>query len=150
MPKEYTKEELWKLYEKLPEELKEAVFSVDTADNIWNTCERNNIETVSEISKLVGNVLLGILSPSEFQKSLETELKLELSVAKKVFQEIHRQIFYPVQIELSKLYPTETMPTATISTPAAPKAPAKPGAPASSEEKPVGEKGEDTYRETIE
>ena len=151
MPEQYTKEHLLKLYDKLPETLKEALFSMDTADNIWNTCERNNINEVSEVAKLVGNVLLGILPPSESQKTLEMELKLTPEVSKKVFQEIYRQIFYPVQIELSKLYPTEAMPTATISTPAAPKAPAEPGEKAPTEEKPVGEKGEeDTYRETIE
>ncbi len=146
MPQQYTKEELWKLYEKLPEELKEAVFSMETADNIWNTCERNNIDEVSGVAKLVGNVLLGILPPSEFQKTLEMELKLAPEVAKKVSQEIYRQVFYPVQIELSKLYPTETMPGAPMPTPVTAKAPTVPGAPVP--EKPT-EKKEDTYREAI-
>ncbi len=139
MEKQYTKDELWQIYEKLPDNLKEAVFSMETADAIWNICERNEIDEVSELSKLVGYVLLGILPPSEFQKSLETELKLAPEVAKKVFQEIHRQIFYPVQTELSKLYPTEVMPAAP--------------APATTQGKPVEEKPvekEDTYREAIE
>ena len=137
MVKEYTKDELWKLYEKLPEELKEAIFSVETADSIWNICERQDVDQVSELAKLVGNVLLGILAPSEFQKSLETELKLTPEIAKKVFQEIHRQIFYPVQLELAKLYPTETMPVAPVTE-------AKP------EVKPEEVKREDVYREPVE
>jgi len=138
---EYTKDQLWKLYEKLPEELKEAVFSEETADSIWNVCERNNVDEVSEVAKLVGNVLIGILPPSEFQKSLETELKLEPEVSKKVFQEIHRHIFYPVQLELSKLYPTEVIAGAP--------AQAKPVEGAPVPEKPE-EKKEDVYREAIE
>lgn len=133
MPKQYTKEEIWKLYEKLPHTLKEAIFGEDTADNVWNICERNNVDQVSEVARLVGNVLLGILPPSEFQKNLEEELKLAPEVSKKVFQEIHRQIFYPVQIELSKLYPGETTPI-----------------PPALEVKPEEEVGkEDIYRESI-
>ncbi len=121
---------------------------MDTADNIWNTCERNNIDGVSGLTKLVGNVLLGLLPPSEFQKELETELKLTSEVVKKVFHEINRFIFYPVQIELSKLYPTEAMPTATIQTPAA-KSPASEKAEIGpTPEKPT-EKKDDTYREPL-
>lgn len=147
MQEEYTKEQLWKLYEKLPGELRESFSSAETGDTIWNVCERNNINEVSKVAKLVGNVLLGILPPSEFQKTLETELKLVPAVAKKVYQEIFRQIFYPAQIELSKLYPTEAMPTATIPTPVPPKAATKQGKATPSQEKPTEEKAEDTYRE---
>jgi hypothetical protein len=43
MPEEYTKEQLWKLYEKLLEELKEAIFSEETANSIWDICSRNGI-----------------------------------------------------------------------------------------------------------
>jgi hypothetical protein len=37
MPKEYRKEELWKLYEKLPKELQEAIFAEETANHIDET-----------------------------------------------------------------------------------------------------------------
>ena len=58
MPKEYTREQLWKLYEKLPGELKEAIFSVGTADSIYDICERNKIEDdrVSEIARYTGRL----------------------------------------------------------------------------------------------
>src|SRR4030042_3120084 len=114
MAKEYTKEELWKLIEKLPKELQEAIFSEETAEHIGNTCERYDIkeEIISEIAKQVGNVLLGILPPDEFQKTLETELKLESDIAKKVAQDISRFIFYPVKTDLEELYKVEIAPPA--------------------------------------
>lgn len=111
MSKEYTKEQLWKLYEKLPEELREALFAEETVDDIWSTCERNGIsEKVSEISKYVGDVLLGILPPDEFQKKLEEEIKLEKELAKKAAHEINRFVFYPVKASLEELYKKEVSP----------------------------------------
>jgi len=138
MPK-YTPEQFWKLYEKLPEELKEAVFSIETADNIWDICERNGIQKVSEVADYVGQVLVGVLPPADFQETLEKELKLEKDLAKKVSQEINRFIFYPVKASLEELYKIEIAPPAKptrITPPPGEKSPVPPG--------------EDIYREPIE
>jgi len=141
MPREYTKEQLWKLYEKLPEELKEAVFAEETANNIDDICTRNGIEDnrISEIARYTGRVLMGVLPPEDFQETLEKELKLEKDLAKKVSQEINRFIFYPVKASLEELYKIEIAP------------PAKPtGITPPPEEKPPVPPGEDIYRESIE
>ena len=109
MPEEYSKDQLWKLYEKLPEELQEAIFSGESADNIDNICARNSIDNLTaEVAKYAGRVLMGILSPADFQKTLEKELKLEEPLAKKVSQEINRFIFFPVKKSLNSLYKIET------------------------------------------
>jgi len=135
----YTPEQFWKLYEKLPEELKEAVFSEETAETIWDICERNEVEKISEVAEYVGQVLLGVLPPEDFQETLEKELKLEKDLAKKVSQEINRFIFYPVKASLEELYKIEIAP------------PAKPtGITPPPEEKPPVPPGEDIYREPIE
>ncbi len=106
----YTKEKLWKFYEKLPEELKDAIFSEETAESIWNTCDKNNVDEVSEIAQYVGRVLLGVLAPEDFQEALEKEMKLKKEVAKKVSQEIHRFVFFPVKESLALLYKIEVAP----------------------------------------
>lgn len=138
--KQYAQEELWKLYEKLSSELKEAVFSQETADHIWNICERYDIDEVSEVAKLSGNVLLGILPPEYFQETLEKEIKLEKEAAKKIAQEINRFIFYPVKPALEELYKIEITPSAK---------PTKVGpAPEEKPAEPLGK--EDVYREPIE
>ncbi|MBM3257790.1 MAG: hypothetical protein FJZ05_01045 [Candidatus Nealsonbacteria bacterium] len=110
MPKEYTKEELWKLYEKLPEELKNAVFSAENADHIWNICERYEIEEIPKVAKLVSNVLLGIAVPEDFQKELMEELKLDDETARQVTKEINRFIFYPVRPVLEQLHEIKVTP----------------------------------------
>lgn len=142
MVKEYSKEQLWKLYEKLPQELKEAIFSEDTAENISNVCEKNEIvegEKISEIAKYTGRVLMGILPPDEFQRILEKEVKLKKEQAKMVAREINRFVFYPVKTSLEKLYAVELAP---------PVEPVKVALPP--EEEPTPPSGEDVYRESIE
>mgnify|MGYP001606390219 CR=1 FL=1 len=113
MPKEYTREQLRQLYIKLPEEIKDLASSDETANNIEDICKRNGIvdERVGIISDLTRNVLLGVLPPEEFQKTLEKELGLKTDLAKKISQEIYRFIFYPVKTALEELYKIEITPT---------------------------------------
>ena len=145
MPEEYTKEKLWKLYEKLPEELKEAIFSEETADSIWDICTRNGIddERISEVARYTGRVLMGLLAPDELTEILERELKLEKERAKRISQEINRFVFYPVKASLEELYKIEMVPIA--GTPVKP--PVKKVVEEKSEERP---KRMDVYREPIE
>jgi hypothetical protein len=106
MAKEYTKDQIWELFEQLPEELKDAIFAVKTADEIHMACEKNNVEKekIPAIAKLTGNVMLGILPPDEFQTALEKKIGLKPDVAKKVLSQINRFIFFPIRNELEQLY----------------------------------------------
>ena len=145
MPEEYSKEQFWKLYEKLPRELKDALFAEETGNTIYDICKRNEIlERLDQVVEYVGQVLLGVLPPEELQKSLEEELKLEKELAKKVAQEINRFIFYPVKTCLEELYKIEIAPIA--GTPVKP-LPRKKIEGEELKEKP---KREDVYREPIE
>ncbi|OHA64411.1 MAG: hypothetical protein A2842_00795 [Candidatus Wildermuthbacteria bacterium RIFCSPHIGHO2_01_FULL_48_25] len=115
--RQYTTEELWKLYEKLPNELKEAVFSQETADFVFDICERSEIEEVPRVSYFVGLVLMGVLLPGDFQKTLEEELRLKKSVAKSVAMEVNRFVFYPVKPALEQLHKMEIEVSAKVVTP---------------------------------
>ncbi|OIO46007.1 MAG: hypothetical protein AUJ31_02685 [Parcubacteria group bacterium CG1_02_39_15] len=144
MPKKYTSEQFWKLYEKLPQELKDALFAEETGNNIYEICERNGIsENLDQIVEYVGQVLVGVLPPDELPETLEKEIKLEKEVAKKVSQEINRFIFYPVKTSLEELYKIEIAPIA--GTPVRPPPRKKIEA-----EKPEKPEREDVYREPIE
>lgn len=140
MAKKYTSEQFWKLYEKLPQELKDALFTEETGNAIYDTCKRNEIlENLDQIVDYVGQVLIGVLPPEEFQGTLEKELNLEEGVAQKVSREINRFIFYPVKSSLEELYKIEISP------------PAKPfGTTPPPEEKPSVPQKEDVYREPVE
>lgn len=148
MPKKYTSEQFWELYEKLPQELKDALFAEETGNNIYEVCQKNETEGMLEdIVDLVGQALVGLLPPEEFQNNLEKELGLEKETAKKVAHEINRFVFYPVKPTLEQLYSMGT--TAGEKKPEV--APLKTnGEKPPTEEKPAITSREDTYREPIE
>ncbi|MGB9743558.1 MAG: hypothetical protein ACPLW9_02510 [Minisyncoccales bacterium] len=147
---EYTREQFWEIFQKLPRELQEAIFSAETADYIRDICLRNKIggDIISEVARYTGRVLMGILTIEEFQKLLTTKLKIEEDVAKNIFHEINRFIFNPVRDSLAafqqeKVAPTAAAPTAAPRAPSPPPESSKPVTPQRSERR-------DIYREPIE
>lgn len=109
---EYTKEQLWKMYESLPKELKEAIFSVETANDIRIICLKAGLEKerISEVAKLTGDVLLGILLPEDFQKELENQVKIEETLTQRLDRDINRLIFYPYKKFLDELQNKKVKP----------------------------------------
>lgn len=153
MPTKLSKDQFWKLYEGLPQELKDSIFAVETGEYIEEICTKYSTENnLSSIVDLVGQVLLGVVLPEDFQTILEKELKIKKDVAKNVAHEINRFIFYPVKESLAGLHKIETIPTNGITMP--PTAP-KPATRIAEEKIPEGAakpetKKSDLYKEEIE
>lgn len=105
----YDPDKLWPIYDKLPEELKEAIFSENTANHINDICQRNEVgdEEMGEIAKYVGYVLLGVLKRGELSETLKEETKLTKDQIKKVSREIDRFIFFPLKASLDSIFPDE-------------------------------------------
>lgn len=147
MPTQYTQEQLDKIYDKLPEELKEAIFSVETAEDIGSVCDTYGVtdERGTEIAKQAGHVLMGLVLPQEFSGALETDVKLPKTLADAIARDINRLVFYPVKPALEQLHRMEIEVTAKIVTP-------KPEEESEEEkpEEPEKPNGDDTYREPIE
>jgi len=102
-----TREEFWKLYKVLPEDLKEALFSVDTQEAIVNICKLCNVEDDATVAELVGDVLIGLLPPEEFKEEAKKRLNLDENEAKKLDAYIQHYIFNPVADDLRELYHPE-------------------------------------------
>jgi hypothetical protein len=143
MPKEYSKEKFWKLYETLPQELKDALFSEETGNNIEDICKKNTAEeNMGKIVDYVGKVLLGVLSPADFKEALEKDLGIDSEKARKIDQEIFRTIFYPVKSALEQISKAESSPSDNLTE--------KTPAPLKEENIPSPPKKDDSYRESIE
>mgnify|MGYP000123760186 CR=1 FL=1 len=158
MPQQYTKEQIDKILKQLPEELHEAVFSMETANAIWTTCTKQNIidERLSKIAEYTGYVLMGLIFPQEFEQTLIKEIKLPKKVAQEVAHEINRFVFYPVRPALEQLHGTQvatTPKTATakksLSQEVAPQEQEPSKEPQSQEQPQQQPQGPDTYRESI-
>lgn len=121
---EYSQEQLLELYNALPKELQEALFSEQNARNIHEICIKNNVKDEDKIfgvSQNVGYVLLGLLPPSELRRVLEKDLGIDSILAQLISEEIARFILYPLRKLLEPLYETKitigVQPSKTIPRP---------------------------------
>jgi len=103
---QYTKDELWKIFETLPSELKQAIFSQETADTIWETAERNGLggEQTHQVAGIVGNSLMGLLHPEDLAQTILDETELSPEQASNVARDINRLIMFPVKNYLYDFY----------------------------------------------
>lgn len=106
MEQEYSKEFFWKTYEKLPEDLKEAVFSEKNNQILEKICAEMGLdeEKASLVAKYTGRVLMGLLPLKEFPITLELELNVDEQTANKLAREINLAIFKDVRVSLDKLH----------------------------------------------
>lgn len=104
---EYSKEQLWDLYKQLPKDLQRATFSEEIGQNIRDICIRNKVTkdgSILNVTKTVGYVFLGLLSPSKLSEVLQQEFKAGKEVADQISAEITKEIFAPLQETLEALY----------------------------------------------
>lgn len=97
----------WKTYEKLPDNIKEALFSEENFNIVSKICEKNGItdeEIKSQVTKYVGKTLIGQLPIKEFPIILELELNLDSEKARDISWDIDSRIFSGLRISLNKLY----------------------------------------------
>jgi len=114
--KENNQKQLRELFNVLPKELKDAIFSEKTADVIFNICKKYQVkgDKRSKIAKLVGDSLMGLLSPDKLEGVIKTEINVEQVEAEKIALEINRFILYPVKEALHSLYKIEFTPRGKI------------------------------------
>ncbi len=122
----YTKEQLLEMYRKLPHDLQDAIFSVDTAEAIRAIGEKNKlmIDKIGELADETGLVMLGLSSPSQFIPHLSERLGVSRELAKTIGQEINEKIFLAIRESLKKVHGTEE-----VEAPAPPPSPTPPSIP---------------------
>ena len=95
----YSSEELNERFQTLPEELKNAIVSVDTAKIISEAGKRYalHIDQIGKIAEEVGFVLLGLSHPTEFVSKLTKALGIERVVVSQIASDINDKIFLKVR-----------------------------------------------------
>jgi hypothetical protein len=92
----YTREQFWELYKKLPPELQDALFSEEVGNNTYDICVKNDIEDkLSDVVDCVGQVLTKVLPLEELTKKLE-EITGEKELAEKIYSDLNQLIFSPI------------------------------------------------------
>jgi len=108
--KDYPKEQLQELYDNLPDDLQEAVFSEEKGKMIVNICKENGIDddnVISQVLKSVGYVFLGLVSPDDFENFLKEEVGIKMGTARQIALRIKRDVFMSLKKSLELLYNIE-------------------------------------------
>ncbi len=96
----------YELFSKLPQDLREIMFSVETADKIGEVAKKNNLESdqIWWLSHTVGMILLGETKITNFVETLQRRCKLEETKARQLARDINEAIFLPVKESLKKIH----------------------------------------------
>jgi len=106
MEEKQSKEFFWKTYEKLPEDLKEAIFSETNNQAINTICSRLKLteEQTSLVAKYTGRTLMGLLPLEELPITLELELNVDESIANQIIKDLNYALFRHLRVSLNKIY----------------------------------------------
>jgi len=98
------KEKISQIYDELPENIKQALFSYENAILNLKICQKFEIpeEKVSQLSLLVGKVLLGILNPKDLSEKLSQNLEILPETSLKISHLLSREIFFPLKENLKE------------------------------------------------
>lgn len=100
---QYTQQEIEKLFNALPSELKSAIFSEETAQTISNVCQRNQIpDKTSQLATIVGNILLRITPLENLKEEIKNALGINDLLAAQITTELNHLIFLPVAAILNQ------------------------------------------------
>lgn len=140
MPK-LTPQQLKTKYQSLPQDLRDAILSVDSAEIIQDVGKKYGlaIDKVGELADETGMVMLGVTHPKEFIPNLSRRLGVDKNTARRIAEVINSRIFAKVRESLKKVHeigetkaaaPTSSAPSAMVA-PYAPRSSSPPPSPPS-------------------
>ncbi len=111
----HTTEQLNKIYQGLPEDLKDIIASVDSTTIIQDVGGKYNlhIDQIGELGSETGLVLMGITPPAQFVTNLASRMKVDRLIANEIANEINEKIFSRVRESLKKAQTLNVEPEKT-------------------------------------
>ncbi|MBI2120632.1 MAG: hypothetical protein HYT94_03350 [Parcubacteria group bacterium] len=102
----YNDEQISTLLKNLPDDVKEAVSSVDTVDIITGVQKKHNlhIDQVGELSNEILLLTIGVTLPQKFIENLESRLKIQHETAKQIALEVNEKILRPIKESLMQIH----------------------------------------------
>jgi len=100
-----TSEQIKERFEKLPKEMREAIFSVDSSEAIQAIGKKYKlaVDKIGELADEIGLVTIGATPSHNFVSNLSRRLGVDREKARKIAQEINEQVFAKIREKLKKL-----------------------------------------------
>jgi hypothetical protein len=102
----YTRDELNKMFEELPDDVTEAMTSVETIDVLRAIKEKYklHIDKAGDLSAAIAMVMLGAVPPQSFIANIQKALEVDKETAKTIATEINDKIFKQVRDSLMQIH----------------------------------------------
>jgi len=100
-----TPQQIQQRFESLPEDVKEAISSIDTTNTILEIGKSNSIQ-IDEMGEFVDEtsmVMLGFTKPSDFVSNIESRFGVSKEIAEKLVKEINEKILLKIRESLKKI-----------------------------------------------
>ncbi len=91
---------------KLPSDIQEAMFSVDSAKIMKDIADKNDLH-IDQAGALVdetGKLMMGETTPSNFVGSVEKHVRVDANTARSIAEEVNKRIFKPIRESLKEMY----------------------------------------------
>jgi hypothetical protein len=100
------REKVLERWDKLPQSLREAIFSEENENIIQNTVKTNNLtENQAQIlSLIIGDIFRGFIHQNELANEIIKDLKINANIAASITSEINSKIFAQIKNDLEKAY----------------------------------------------
>lgn len=117
-----TNNEIQQKFKELPQDLREAIVSVDTADIIQAIAKKHKlaIDKMGELANEVGLLLLGITHPKNFIHHLERRLETNPETTRSITEEVNTQIFAKIRESLKTMHTAKEEKEGILPQPATP------------------------------
>ena len=105
----YTEEKLELAFENLPDDVRQAMGSLDTTRVIQNLGHKYNLHTdkVGELAEEVGLFMLGLSRPADLLINIKNRLNVPLETAGNIVKDVNIQLFFPIRESLKKIHHPE-------------------------------------------
>ncbi|MCX6739545.1 MAG: hypothetical protein NT098_05895 [Candidatus Parcubacteria bacterium] len=107
----YTREQLDTMFYELPDDVKEAMTSVDTVQVLNEIKEKYklHIDQIGQLSAEIALVMIGASSPQRFISKMESSMNISEETAKNIASEVNEKIFQVVRTTLKNIQEEENL-----------------------------------------
>ncbi|HBM46143.1 MAG: hypothetical protein UT05_C0003G0084 [Parcubacteria group bacterium GW2011_GWF2_38_76] len=102
----HDKNKLNDIYDNLPEDIKNAIASVDSSESIYEIGNKFKLhmDQIAQLGAETGFVLLGVTDPMEFVANVSRVLNIDKTLASQIVTDINEKIFVPVKESLRQIH----------------------------------------------
>jgi hypothetical protein len=104
---EYNQDELLKLFDALPKEIRVAILSENTSNSVRAIASKYGLkgQRIGEVAGLLGYTMAGLLSPLELTQGFQDATGLSSQDSQDMVNDFVAQVLYPLQDILESFYP---------------------------------------------